>query len=724
MHTALQKGIQRTLRYNVLALALFSSGAYAQSDSVTAKEREAYADRVDFSQPMSDQDIEGFIVYYNGAEKNLPQKKGGKMARSETEAAEALSLAANDADRAGKRLGVSLSVARELATGGILIRTPHAKGTPARKIDAERVMVEIAKNSNVSWIEPDRRAYPYREANDAFFRSQWNLFSDTAGINVEPVWESTRGSTTNGPTISPVIVAVIDTGITPHSELVGQTVDGYDFISDSVTARDGDGRDPNPNDEGDWRTQNECGTTPSVSYPMESTWHGTHVAGIVAAKNNNSWGVSGVAPEAKILPLRVLGRCGGRTSDIAEAITWAAGGTLPVGAVPAGQNPNRAKVINLSLGNRGMCSRTYQLAINTALENGALVVVAAGNDNVDVSGVEPAGCSGVLTVAATTKQGDRASYSNFGFGVDVAAPGGAGGDSSTDRADNPRTGDIPSTVQSGWTTYRRESYSGQSGTSMAAPHVAGLAALLVSRFPALNPSELENVISRNVKPVPTTCDCGTGIVDAGKAFGALARKYGLNVPPFASFDVQSNGLNVAFKNRSSDADGTTTYNWTFGDGSTSTVNHPQKVYANPGTYLVTLNVRDNSGYLSKVTESILVTNSSAQTNVPLTNQVSQVVSADGWPSQRTFTVSIPAGAKNFRVWTAGGTGTPGLFVRYGSQVTDRDYDCTANYLGTEGNACIRTNPPAGTAYVMLKGYDPYSNVRLTAEYTPPAPAAH
>ncbi|MFN2330240.1 MAG: S8 family serine peptidase, partial [Chromatocurvus sp.] len=168
---------------------------------------------------------------------------------------------------------------------------------------------------------------------------------------------------------------------------------GYDFISSSSTARDGNGRDPDARDEGDWFGYLECAGAPFLS--QNSSWHGTHVAGTIAAVTNNNQGVAGIAPRAKILPVRVLGRCGGTLSDIQEGMLWAAGISVP--GVP--NNPNIAQVINLSLGGAGSCDASMQDVINQITAVGTSVVVAAGNSNSDASGFTPASCNNVITVA-------------------------------------------------------------------------------------------------------------------------------------------------------------------------------------------------------------------------------------------------------------------------------------------------------------------------------------
>jgi serine protease len=206
-----------------------------------------------------------------------------------------------------------------------------------------------------------------------------------------------------------------------------------------------------------------------------------------------------------MVPVRVLGKCGGYTSDIADAITWSSGGTVT--GVPA--NANKAKVLNLSLGGSGACDATTQTAINGARSRGSVVVVAAGNDNMNVSNASPANCSGVIAVAATGKTGGRASYSNYGTLVDVAAPGGDGSYS------------VISTLNSGSSTPGSDNYAGYQGTSMATPHVAGVAALMFAAKSTLTPDQVESMLKSTARAFPATCSgCGTGIVDATAAVNA------------------------------------------------------------------------------------------------------------------------------------------------------------------------------------------------------------
>ncbi|MBB3762617.1 S8 family peptidase [Xanthomonas arboricola] len=388
--------------------------------------------------------------------------------------------------RAGKALG--LNSVRRLALGPELVKADRALD----RAEAETLMRQLASDPNVQSVEVDQILHATLTPNDTRLSEQWAFGTTNAGLNIRPAWDKATGAN--------VVVAVIDTGITTHADLNANILPGYDFISDATTARDGNGRDSNPADEGDWYAANECGTgIPAAN----SSWHGTHVAGTVAAVTNNTTGVAGTAYNAKVVPVRVLGKCGGSLSDIADAIIWASGGS--VSGIPANANP--AEVINMSLGGGGTCSTTMQNAISGAVSRGTTVVVAAGNDSANVSGSLPANCANVIAVAATTSAGAKASYSNFGTGIDVSAPGSA----------------ILSTLNSGTTTPGSASYASYNGTSMAAPHVAGVVALVQSVAPsALTPAAVETLLKNTARALPGACSggCGAGIVNADAAVTA------------------------------------------------------------------------------------------------------------------------------------------------------------------------------------------------------------
>ncbi|AVQ06075.1 TPA: S8 family serine peptidase [Xanthomonas vasicola pv. zeae] len=384
--------------------------------------------------------------------------------------------------KAGKPLG--LNSVRRLAVGPELVQADRALD----RAEAETLMRQLAADPNVQSVEVDQMLHAVLTPNDTRLSEQWAFGTTNAGLNIRPAWDKSTGAN--------VVVAVIDTGIVSHPDLDANILPGYDFISDATAARDGNGRDNNPADEGDWNSTTGCTTS-------NSSWQGTHVAGTVAAVTNNTTGVAGTAFNAKVVPVRVLGRCGGSLSDIADAIIWASGGS--VSGVPA--NTSVAEVINMSLGGGGTCSSTMQSAINGAVSRGTTVVVAAGNSAANVSGSLPANCANVIAVAATTSAGAKASYSNFGAGIDVSAPGSG----------------ILSTLNSGTTTPGNASYASYNGTSMAAPHVAGVVALVQSVAPTtLTPAAVETLLENTARALPGACSggCGAGLVDADAAVTA------------------------------------------------------------------------------------------------------------------------------------------------------------------------------------------------------------
>jgi serine protease len=357
-----------------------------------------------------------------------------------------------------------------------------------------------ALDPDIEFAEPDRLLQPLLTPNDSRYLEQWHYSEATGGLRANTAWDQASGTG--------VVVAVLDTGVRPHADLAANLVAGYDMIGDLAVANDGNGRDGDASDPGDWVTAGECGVG---SAARNSSWHGTHVAGTIAAVTNNAAGVAGVAFGAKVQPVRVLGKCGGYTSDIADGITWASGGT--VSGVPA--NPTPARVINMSLGGSGSCSTTTQNAVNGARSRGTVVVVAAGNSNLNASNFNPANCAGVVTVAATDRNGAKAYYSNFGAAVDVAAPGG------DVRA--AATNGVLSTLNSGTTTPGADSYAWYQGTSMATPHVAATVALMLQKNAALTPDQAESLLKSSARAFPGTCSqCGSGIVDANAAVSAAA----------------------------------------------------------------------------------------------------------------------------------------------------------------------------------------------------------
>jgi len=436
---------------------------------------------------------------------DAPARATGVIVGYRASAPESTSIAAASADAEDKTTDADASgrVERRLSTGGVLVDL----GDDATQGELDAVLAEYRADASVAYVEPDLVMQAFAAPNDTEYSRQWDLFEPTGGMNVENAWPLSTGGGQ--------VVAVIDTGYVTHSDLAGQTVAGYDFISNAASANDGGGRDNNPADPGDAYAAFECGTNTA---PSDSSWHGTHVAGTIAAATGNAKGIAGIAHAAKVQPVRVLGKCGGTTADIADAITWASGGT--VSGAPANATP--ADVINMSLGGQAACSSTYQNAINGAVNRGTTVVVAAGNSNANVSGFTPASCNNVISVAATNRAGARAFYSNFGSLIDVSAPGGQTRNESdpAGTTTTPQNG-IWSTLNAGATGPTTENYEPYMGTSMAAPHIAGLAALVQAKTPSLTPAQVETQIKTTARPLPGPCTggCGTGIADAVAALG-------------------------------------------------------------------------------------------------------------------------------------------------------------------------------------------------------------
>jgi len=389
--------------------------------------------------------------------------------------------------------GVSLQSVETLSVGGVALQrlrplslaNTHLYRANLDASDTLSAVTALLSRSDVEYAEPNYILEPFLTPNDPRYGEQWHY----AVINLPQAWDGETGSDS-------VRVAVIDSGIfSAHTDLAGKLLPGYDFVSDSSVSGDGDGRDPNPEDTG-----------------LNSDFHGTHVAGTVGAATNNSTGVAGVSWGARLVPIRALSSEGGTLADVADALRWAAG--LSVAGVPNNAYP--ADIINMSLGGQVACapSSTMQAAINDVAAAGKIMVVAAGNSNADASTFTPAGCSGVITVGATDRSGNRAFYSNYGTRIDVMAPGG-------DTRNNPSDGIL--------STINNNNYGFKQGTSMAAPHVAGVLALMKSRKPSLTPGEALTILKQTARPLSAAqCyrssgnDCGAGLIDAKAALDRLS----------------------------------------------------------------------------------------------------------------------------------------------------------------------------------------------------------
>lgn len=428
----------------------------------------------------------------------------------------ALAQAETQMQRLSTAAGMKIEYFRPMSGEAHVLRLPERM--PVDQVVA--ITDQLSALPEVEYAEPDYLMFPMNESintpaltpNDPQYGSQWHYFAPTAGnygVNAPAAWDINTGSAS-------VYVAVLDTGITDHPDLSGRWMGGYDMISEPLIGNDGDGRDSDPHDEGDWITTAESSSGFFAGCRVtNSSWHGTHVAGTIGAATNNGVGVAGLNWGSYVIPVRVLGKCGGYTSDIADGITWAAGLSVP--GVPT--NPYPAQVINMSLGGSGSCEQVYQDAITAAYNAGSVIVVAAGNNyGADAGNYQPASCNNVITVAATDRDGDLANYSNKGSTVEISAPGGETGITSNG---------VLSTLNAGTTVPGSHIYQYYQGTSMAAPHVAGIASLLVSLDPSLTPAQVLAYMQGTITPFPTgsSCnlsDCGSGIINAGAALAAVS----------------------------------------------------------------------------------------------------------------------------------------------------------------------------------------------------------
>lgn len=493
----------------------------------------------------------------------------------------------------------------------------------------ERLAQQLATRPDVDYAEPDRAVRAFRDATDPRFSLQWNVQAPATvagGANFTGAWDRTTGN-------ADTVVAVLDTGIlfragnsgASHPDLdPARMLPGYDFISNVnctvglACSNDGDGRDADPYDPG--------GDEDNGNGTFSSSYHGTFVAGIVGAATNNTVGVAGTNWNAKLLPVRILGRNGGTTSDILDALLWSAGVSTP------GQphNPNPADVINLSLGGSGSCSTSLQNAINQALAGPRkpVIVVAAGNEGVNAATTFPANCAGVITVGATDLSAKRTSYSNYGSLLSLMAPGG-----------DPRQAYGGQSAGGGVLGLSKNDANGQfgylfgAGTSFSAPQVAGAAALMRGVNPDLSADEVRDILKSTARPLSagdcgrsSGSDCGAGLLDAAAALAeapspspsfALSAAGTLTVAPGASatvdlFITRSGGFvgSVDLSATGGLAGATYGFSPDPAEGASSTLRVTVPAGAASGTYPIT--VRGVSGDLSKtVTVNLTVRTGSA-----------------------------------------------------------------------------------------------------------------
>lgn len=381
-----------------------------------------------------------------------------------------------------------------------------ASRRPLTRTELAGAVAALEADAQVASVEPDVPVGAGAEigTNDPWLAQQWALrtaANAAGGAGFRSAWSRSTGSN--------VTVAVLDTGGLPHPELNGRELPGYDFVTDSGVAGDGGGRDADPTDPGDFCSQAGRG----------SSWHGTKVASLIAARADNGSGIAGAAPDARVMHVRVLGRCGGWLSDVADAIYWLAG--RGIAGVPAPSQ--RPRVINLSLGGTASCFNYLQESINEANRQGIVVVAAAGNEAQPAIST-PANCQGVIAVAAGTAQGDLASYSNYSAQVTLTAPGGGACKQMAGCNGSPT---LVAGVNGAQVFQSFGDVQGFNGTSAAAPHVAAAAALLLSADPSLTPAQVRSALVSGARAAPagsfcqTPGRCGAGLLDADNALNFL-----------------------------------------------------------------------------------------------------------------------------------------------------------------------------------------------------------
>ncbi|MEN1926168.1 S8 family peptidase [Luteimonas sp. MJ293] len=649
------------------------------------------------------------------------------------------------------RVGVSAGVLRTMAAPGWQVVRTSRLLTDAESAGFIR---ELSADPAVERVEVDQlyhhlaTAVPAAAPDDPnYAQYQWNFYNEAGGVRAEEAWEISTGEG--------VVVAVLDTGITQDTlDLAANVIPGYDMISDArVSRRAADGRVAGGWDIGSWTEQDYCvplGAPPHG--PTNSSWHGTHVAGTIAQETNNGIGLAGIAPGAKVMPIRVLGSCGGFGSDISDAMVWAAGGSVP--GLPDNENP--AEVLNMSLGSSGpaACPGIYQDAIDEVNARGSIIVVAAGNGNASAGNYTMASCDGVISIGATGIAGNKAGYSNHGARVDLSAPGGGGG------VDGNPNGYIWQVINGGTQGPVAGQWllGGKAGTSMSSPHVAAAAAMVQSVVDMpLDWEQMRNLLTSTARAFPVAPPAGTpigaGILDL-KALLDKATEVpcdpeveeceepGIEATPIAN-KVPMRGLSGSAGNEtlyalevpagvtgvlsitSSGGSGNASMfvsldeepsedasDWRStrpGNNETVRVNNPAA-----GTYFIKL-----AGSYSNLTLQGRFEAPENGEPEPGGNELENGVPVTGISgaasSQQFWTINVPAGTASLNVAMAGGTGDADLYVQHGAQPTATSYECRP-YLVGNNETCTISSPAAGTWHVMIGAFTTFSGVSLTGSY--------
>ncbi len=593
------------------------------------------------------------------------------------------------------RLSLTLGQTREITAGlhAMQVQPPAGESLAA-------TLARLRADPAVEYAEPDQRRYPHAVPTDPLYVGQWYLQNvQPSAIDATTAWDAATGR-------SDIVVADIDTGIRyDHPDLNSATLNrllpGYDFITDVDIANDGDPRDSDASDPGDWVTSADVANTskPFSGCTVEnSSWHGTRVVGILGAIANNATGITGITWQGKILPVRALGKCGGLDSDIMDGMRWAAG--LHVAGVPDNTHP--AQIINMSLGGSGSCTMAQQAVVNEIVAKGVLIVVSAGNEGGPVD--SPANCAGVAGVAGLRNAGTKVGFSSLGPQVALSAPGG-----NCVNASGACLFSLDTTSNNGVTNPGTSTYTDQLnsnlGTSFSAPIVAGIAALMAGMNGNLQPAQLIARLKEGTKPFPVSADmtvpnchvpanssdlqaaecncntqtCGAGMANAPGAITAALR-------PIAAVAVPttvSAGQNVILRGAGSAAacgHSISSFAWTNvstpgnaiqgANTSTATVVAPAS-----GNFTVRLTVVDDAGHQD--TADVVVSSSAATSTAPAAavNTLGcpspvavalspSTVSVEANGGQQTFTATVTNTTNTAVTWqvngVAGGNSTVGV----------------------------------------------------------------
>jgi len=629
------------------------------------------------------------------------------------------------------RTGSTLRAARSITDLLHVIRVkPAVTGEPLAA-----TLERLRADPEVEYAEPDQRRYPHATApNDPLFAEQWYLQQSSAttpsSVDAVTAWDTTTGSTG-------IVIADLDTGVRfEHPDLQwagsgGRLLPGYTFISDTLVANDGDAQDADASDPGDWVTQADLAKPECSSGTAgNSSWHGTRVSGLLGALSNNGTGIAGMTWSAWLLPVRVLGKCGGLDSDIVAGMLWAAG--IPVSGVP--NNPYPARIENMSLGGTGSCPQVYADVIVQLNAKGVLVVASAGNEGGPVDA--PANCAGVAGVAGLRHAGTKVGYSSLGPEVALSAPAG------NCPTGSPCTYPITTTVNHGTTTPGANGYTDQVspnlGTSFSAPLVSGIAALMLAVNGNLTSAQLIARLKEGSRPFPQTSPgtvpappmchvpmgpsdvqgsecictldgrtCGAGMASASGALSAALR-------PVAAVTVPASvapGMNVTLDASGSGAACHHTiagYQWASSDpahpvtsttGSSTTVTAPAS-----GTFSVTLTVTDEAG--KKDVATVTVGSTAATSSAPATAGTNACLSAIPVPSPVTVSVSPGSGSLQ------AGSGNTQSFTATVGETLNTQVTWQVNTI-TGGNATVGTISTAGVYTVPATVPSP-ATVTVTA----------